>query len=132
MSFLKLYLATIPVFFAIDMVWLGLVAKDFYRQQLGQLLRQDVRWGAAVLFYLIFIAGLLVFVVLPAVERDSLGRAVLLGGFFGLVTYATFDLVSLALLKDFPLTVVVVDMIWGVVLSAAVSAAAFKLAGWLL
>jgi|GEM_PF-3761317 Predicted membrane protein len=61
-----LYLATLAVFFLIDMVWLGLVAKNFYRQQLGELLSPKVTWWAAILFYLLFIAGLQIFVVAPA------------------------------------------------------------------
>lgn len=117
-------------FFAIDLLWLGIVARPFYQQHLGPMLRPDVRWGAAVLFYLLFIAGILVFAVLPGVERASPGRVVALGAFFGLVAYATFDLTSLALVKGFPDIVAVVDMAWGTVLSASVAAAGYAAARW--
>lgn len=117
-------------FFAIDLLWLGIVAKPFYQAHLGPLLRPDVRWGPAILFYLVFIAGIMVLAVLPGVERASLWRAVALGAFFGFVAYATFDLTCLALFKGFPDIVVVVDMAWGTVLSATVAAAGFTAARW--
>jgi uncharacterized membrane protein len=120
-----LYLATIPVFFIIDMLWLGLVAKDFYRKQLGYLMRAETNWLAALVFYLIFIAGLLLFGVLPAIEKGTLTHALIYGGLFGFFCYATFDLTSYALIRDFPLKVVVVDMLWGTALSAAVAAASY-------
>ena len=125
---LYLYLLTIPVFFALDILWLGLVAKDFYRRELGYLLRAETKWAAAIVFYLIFIAGLLMFAVLPAVEKGSLQRAFFLGAAFGFFCYATFDLTSYALIKDFPLKIVIVDLIWGTLLSGTVSSASFLLA----
>lgn len=67
--FIKLYAIAFPVFFAIDMVWLGVIAKNFYRAQIGTLMKSDVNWTAAIIFYLIFIAGLVVFVITPAMEK---------------------------------------------------------------
>jgi len=128
-AFAKLYAATMAVLCAIDLVWLGLVAKDFYRSRLGDLMRPDPRWGAAILFYVLYVAALLVFAVLPGLERGSLGRAVALGAGLGFICYCTYDLTNLALAKGFPAAVAVVDIAWGTVLSAAVAAAAFKLAG---
>src|SRR5262249_47783094 len=119
---------TIPVFFALDMFWLGLVAKDFYRRELGYLLRAETKWAAAIVFYLIFIAGLLMFAVIPAMEKGSVQRAFFLGAAFGFFCYATFDLTSYALIKDFPLKIVIVDLIWGTLLSGTVSIASFFLA----
>ena len=119
LQFLKLYGVTGAVLFAADLVWLGVVAKDFYRRYLPTLLRPDVRWGPGLLFYLIYVAALVVFVVQPAIERQSLGRAVALGAFFGVAAYATYDLTSLALIRDFPTLVAVVDIAWGAVLTAA-------------
>ena len=118
---LKLYGVAAVTFFAIDLVWIGVVAAGFYERHLGHLLSGSVRWDAAVLFYLIFIAGMVVFAVLPALEAGSLVRAALLGGFLGFFAYATFDLTCMALFRDFPTVVVVVDMIWGTVLSASVT-----------
>lgn len=126
--FIKLYAIALPVFFAIDMVWLGLVAKDFYRAQIGGLMKPDVNWAAAIIFYLIFIAGLVAFVVAPAVERNSLVHAILFGALFGLVCYATYDLTNLAVAKDWPLLVTIVDLIWGAVLASSVSAVTYAIA----
>jgi uncharacterized membrane protein len=128
---LKLYGLTAAVFFAIDLVWIGVVAQGFYQRHLGHLLAEDVRWKAAILFYLLYIAGILVFAVMPALDQGSLVRAVLLGGFLGLFAYATFDLTCLALFRDFPTVVVVVDMVWGAVLTASVTAAAYGMGRWL-
>ena len=84
--------------------------------------------GSAILFYLVFIAGLVVFVVAPALDKGSWVRALLLGALFGLITYATYDLTNLATLKDWPLVVTVVDLIWGMVLAATVSVATYLIA----
>jgi len=126
-AFLRLHVATLVVFLAIDMVWLGWIARGFYRAQIGGVMRDDVNWTAALLFYVLFIAGLLVFAVIPALDR-SLVRAALVGGFFGLVAYATYDLTNLATLRGFPARVAVADLAWGFVVSALTSAAAWKLA----
>lgn len=126
--FVKLYLIALPVFFAIDMVWLVLVARNFYQKHIGFLMKPDVNWVAAGIFYLLFIAGLVAFVITPAVEKHSWVHAVLFGAFFGLITYATYDLTNLATLKDWPLLVTVVDLIWGMVLSASVSVVTYLIA----
>jgi uncharacterized membrane protein len=112
MLFLKLYAIALPVFFAIDIIWIGLVAKNFYRDQIGFMLKNDVNWTAAIVFYLIFILGLIIFVISPAVEKSSWKHALVLGALFGLVCYATYDLTNLALTKDWPLLVTIVDLIW--------------------
>ena len=127
-----LYLATLAVFFLIDMVWLGLVAKNFYRQQLGELLSPKVTWWAAILFYLLFIAGLQLFVVAPALGAGGALQALWRGALFGLIAYATYDLTNLATLKDWPLTVTVVDLGWGAVLGGTVSACSALIGRWLL
>ena len=125
---LQTYGVSLLAFLALDALWLGLVARGFYRDQLGTLLTPDVRWGAALLFYLIFVAGVVVFAILPAVERGSIGRAILLGGFFGVVTYAAYDLTNLATLRDFPTVVAVVDMVWGGVLTSTVATVGYLFA----
>lgn len=112
----------------IDLVWIGVIAKDFYRGQIGALMKSDVNWLAAIIFYLIFIAGLVVFVILPAIEKGSLTHAVIFGALFGLVCYATYDLTNLALAKDWPLLVTIVDLAWGAVLSGSVSAITYLIA----
>ena len=125
--FAKLYLIVLPVFFAIDLVWLGLLAKDFYDAQIGTLLKADVNWTTAIAFYLVFIAGIVHFVLMPAVDRNSLKQAAFNGAAFGFVTYATFDLTSLALIRDWPLLITVMDLAWGTVLTTSVSSIAFAL-----
>lgn len=132
MKVIYLYLLTIPVFFGIDMIWLGFVARGFYRNNLGHLLRPDVNWTAAVIFYLLYILGILIFAVMPALEKNSLRQAVILGGLFGFFAYATYDLTNLATLKDWPVNVVLVDIAWGVVLTASVAAANFFIGRWLM
>ncbi len=125
MFYVKLYLLTAPVFFIIDMIWLGYAAKGFYQQQLSTLLSPRVNWSAALVFYLLYIAGILVFAVLPALQRNSLAWAAVLGGLFGFFTYATYDLTNLATLRDWPVKVVVVDITWGVILCSVVAVCSF-------
>jgi uncharacterized membrane protein len=132
MKVIYLYFLTIPVFFGIDMIWLGFVAKGFYRNNLGHLLRSDVNWSAALVFYLLYIGGILIFATMPALEKNSLYQAVVLGGLFGFFAYATYDLTNLATLKDWPLNVVIVDIIWGIVLTASVAAVSFLIGRWLM
>lgn len=121
---LIMYIITLAVFFIIDMIWLGVVAKNFYRRHLGPMLSPRVNWAAAILFYLLFVAGLLLFVVKPALVAGEPLKALLFGALFGLISYATYDLTNLATLKDWPMVVTVVDLIWGALLGGAVSFAA--------
>jgi uncharacterized membrane protein len=115
------YLLTTLVFFVVDMLWLALIAKNIYRKYLGALLSETVNWAAALIFYLLFIAGIFIFVIYPSLEKQSPGRAVILGAIFGLITYATYDLTNYATLKGFPGNVVIIDLIWGTVLTTLVS-----------
>ncbi|MCF8463524.1 MAG: DUF2177 family protein [Flavobacteriales bacterium] len=131
MKLLISYLLTTVVFFAIDLTWIGLVAKKFYWEQLGGLLKENVNWAAALIFYLIYIVGIFIFSILPAVENDSVKHAMLYGALFGFFCYATYDLTNLATLKGFPLKVVFVDIIWGIVLTGAVSTAGFYITRWI-
>lgn len=126
--FAKLYLIALPVFFAIDMVWLGLVAKNFYAKQIGFLMKTQINWAAALSFYLLFIAGLVFFVISPALAKNSWTHALLAGAFFGLITYATYDLTNLATLKDWPILVTVIDLVWGATLAASVSVISYGIA----
>jgi len=128
---LKLYAVALPTFLVIDLIWLGVVARSFYQTQLGHLMRANVNWTAAVVFYLLFVVGIVVLVVLPAIERHSMGRALLLGALLGLVTYAAYDLTNLAVLEGFPLIVALVDVAWGTVLCASVSAITYRIWIWL-
>lgn len=116
------YLVAVVTFMVIDFVWLGAIANKLYRKQLGFLLLDKFNMVAAIIFYLVFLIGLVVFVINPAVKAGSVVQAAGYGALFGFVTYATYDLTNLATIKGWPLTITIVDLIWGAVLAAAVSA----------
>ena len=122
--FFTLYAISIPFFLIIDLLWLGVVAKSFYRARLEGLMG-DINWPAAVIFYLIFLLGLTWFALYPSAARGTVYTAITLGALYGFFTYATYDLTNLATLKGWPVSVVVADIIWGTVLGASVSAAVF-------
>src|SRR5512139_3020474 len=105
---LLIYLIALAVFFLIDMVWLGVVAKGFYRRHLGSMLNPKVNWAAAILFYLLFIVGLLFFAIRPALAGGEPLKTLLLGALLGLLSYATHALSNLATLNDWPLVVTIV------------------------
>lgn len=118
-TWLICYVATLFVFFAIDMVWLGVVAKPFYAGQLGSLMAENIRWGVAVGFYALYIVGILIFASHHGLSGGSLGRAALYGALFGFFCYATYDLTNLATLEGWPIKMVLVDIVWGTVLTAS-------------
>jgi uncharacterized membrane protein len=115
------YLVAAATFLVLDLLWLGVVAARLYEDLLGDLLAEQPNALAATAFYALFLVGLLHFVVDPALARGSVARAARDGALFGLVTYATWDLTSLAVLADFPPALVPVDLAWGALLSAAVA-----------
>jgi uncharacterized membrane protein len=125
------YVLTLVTFLAIDAVWLGLIARGLYKRELGHLLAPNVRWGAAGVFYLLYVAGVLILVVLPNLNAP-VTRAILLGALFGLVAYATYDLTNLATLVRWPVRVTLLDLVWGTFLTAATAAAGWTFARWLL
>ncbi len=110
-----------PVFLLIDMLWLGVIAKNFYYRQIGSLIKKRVNWSAAIIFYGLFVFGLVFFVIVPAVESISWVVALFRGSLFGLITYATYDLTNLSTLNNWPLKLTIVDILWGVVLASLVS-----------
>lgn len=134
MSWVAQYVVAAVVFCVLDLLWLGTVAEDTYARHLGDVLAPSPNVGAAFVFYAIFVAGLLYFVIHPAVAAGSWRRAAGAGAFFGFVTYATWDLTNLAVLRDFPAALVPIDLAWGTSLAAAVSlttyAVAHRLPGW--
>ncbi|PLX94490.1 MAG: DUF2177 domain-containing protein [Desulfuromonas sp.] len=129
--YLKLYLLTIPVFFAIDLLWLGVVAKNLYQKNLAHLLSPEVNWPAALLFYLMYIVGIILFAVRPGLDAQSLAKAALWGALFGFFTYATYDLTNLATLRAWPIKVVFVDIIWGTLLCTLVASLSYLIGRWL-
>ena len=125
------YLLTVPVFFLIDMTWLGVIAKNFYAQQLSNFLTKNVNWTAAVIFYLLYIVGIVYLAVLPGLEKRSLITVIVNAVVFGGLAYATYDLTNLATLKNWPLPIVLVDIAWGIVLTTLVSIISYSIAQWL-
>jgi uncharacterized membrane protein len=119
------YTLTFVVFFIVDMAWLGFIAKDLYKKYLGDFLSEQVNWTAAVVFYLLFIVGVFIFAIMPSIEKNSLVSAVILGALFGFFTYATYDLTNLATLKGWHINIVIIDILWGSVLTGIVSTAGF-------
>lgn len=125
------YVLTTIAFLIIDLIWLGVIAKDLYRKYLGSFLSENVNWTAAIIFYLLYIVGISIFAIYPAVNKDSIVKAILLGGLFGFFCYATYDLTNLATLKDWPLKIVFIDIIWGAILTASVSVSGFYIVKFL-
>lgn len=121
MKFLTQYAVVLVVFMGVDLIWLGFIAKNLYAKYLGHLLSPNVNWLAAIIFYLLFIVGILVFVLQPALSDGNITQLIFRAALFGLITYATYDLTNLATLKDWPVTITVIDLIWGTSLSTLVS-----------
>ena len=119
------YITTLAVFALLDFVWLGFIARDFYKSRIGGLMLAEPNWTAAVLFYLTFMAGIVVFAVLPALDARSWKHAALFGALFGFFCYATYDLTNLATLKGWSVTIVVADVVWGIVISGTAATASF-------
>jgi len=119
-TFFTLYAISVPLFFILDMLWIGFIAKKFYIEQIGYLMG-DVRWIAAISFYLIFILGLTLFASYPAATKGTVLTAIVMGALFGFFTYATYDLTNLATVRSWPLRVTFIDIAWGTVLGASVS-----------
>ncbi len=123
--YLKVSIIAFIIFIIIDLLWLGLIAKDLYQRELGHLLKPNVNFTAAIIFYLIFIIALSVFVIVPGIEADSIWKVIFLGALFGFASYATYDLTNYATLEGFPLNMVIIDLIWGTSLGTLTSLLTF-------
>lgn len=121
-EYVKYYLLAAILFSFIDFIWLGTVAKSFYRQSIGKLLLKKPNLPAAVVFYLLFILGLVIFAIVPASRQaDPVANSFRLGALFGFFTYITYDLTNLATLKGWPVKMTLVDIAWGTVLAGLVA-----------
>lgn len=121
MQVIKLYAIAFIVFFIIDLIWLVFIAKDVYQKYIGYIMAPSPNWFAALLFYGLYIGGLLYFAIYPAVQAGDFKVALMNGALFGFFTYATYDLTNLATLKDWPIQITLIDLIWGTSLGASVS-----------
>lgn len=124
-SFSFAYLAALVTLALLDALWLGVVAREFYKAHLGQLLLEQPLWWAAILFYLIHAGGVAVFAVPPAMAAGTWKAAVLYGALFGLCVYAAYDFTNLATLRGWPMVVSLVDLAWGAAVTAAATLVAF-------
>lgn len=124
------WLGAIIPFLVIDLIWLGIIARDFYRAQMGPLLADQPRWGVAFAFYALYCAGVVLFAVLPGLAAGSLLRTALLGAALGLLAYATYDLTSLAVVRGYPALLAVADIFWGTVLTATVATLSHLAVRW--
>jgi len=121
MNYVKMYLIALIVFVVIDGIWLLFISKNLYQKEIGHLLSSNPNLLAAVLFYLLFLGGLVYFVINPGIDKESIKTIIISGTLFGLMTYATYDLTNLATLKEWPLKITIIDLIWGSSLSCIVS-----------
>lgn len=128
MKYIILYVLTFLSFLAVDMVWLLLIAKNFYAKEIGHLMAEKALLLPALIFYLLFVVGVLIFAVLPGYQAQSLSKTLMLSALFGLMTYATYDLTNLATLKDWPLKVTIIDIIWGMSISTVTGLAGYYIA----
>ena len=125
MSNVIAYVSGLIAFLVIDYIWLSQIALGFYREKLGPLMLDKPNLGIALLFYLVYVVGVVVLAVNPALEKQQWSIAVIYGGLLGLVAYGTYDITNLATLKNWPPIVTVVDIIWGTVLTASVAAISY-------
>ena len=119
------YVTTLLVLLVVDAIWLALVMRGLFVAHLGPLLADPVRYVPAILFYLVFAAGLLILAIEPAIRAGSLGKAIVLGAVLGLTAYATYELTNYATLQAWPAVIVFVDIAWGIVVSAVAAAAGY-------
>lgn len=131
MKYIYLYLLTFIVYLGIDAIWLFVISKDFYPKEIGHLMAENPKILPAAIFYLLFVAIALVFVVIPGYEAQSISKILIYGALFGLITYGTYDLTNLTTLKDWPLKVTIIDMIWGMSVSTMTGLAGYYIANWL-
>mgnify|MGYP003121094782 FL=1 len=119
MTYLIAYISTLIAFFALDMLWLGLIARKFYANQLGSLMADSPNWLVSIVFYAMYIVGIVFFAIRPAIEAEQVLKATLYGALFGFFCYATYDLTNLATLRDWPTKMVFVDILWGIILTGS-------------
>lgn len=113
MSFVKLYIIALVLFLAIDGIWLGLIAKNLYQQNIGHLMSDSIKFAPALLFYLVYVVGIIVLAVQPGIDANSLGKTLMLAALFGFLAYGTYDFTNWATLKDWPAKIVLIDVLWG-------------------
>jgi uncharacterized membrane protein len=125
------FLISIPTIFAIDILWLGVFAKEYYQKMMSPLVQIEFNWVYVVLFYIVYFTGLYIFALKPGIAAESLRTTIISAALFGFFCYATYDLTNLATLKNWPLSLSLVDMVWGTFLSATTAYIAYTVYFWL-
>ena len=115
------YIGALLAFLVLDGLWLGLLMSSTYKELLGSLMLAQPKWGPAIVFYLLYVLGVVFFVVLPALARASARRAALAGALFGLVAYGTYDMTNWATLQGWSAQLALMDMAWGGLLTCLAS-----------
>lgn len=128
MKYIYLYLFTFVIFLAIDFIWLNFVAKNLYATRIGHLLAEKPNLIPALIFYLIFVVGIITFAIIPGYEAKNILKTILLGALFGFLAYSTYDLTNFATMKNWPLSVTIIDIIWGTSVSLITSVAGYYIA----
>lgn len=125
MTYVIAYLIAGVAFLAIDAVWLGVIAKNFYGAQLGDLMADDVKFGVAAVFYLLYAVGIVVFAIRPALASNDVMEAIIYAALFGFLAYGTYDFTNLSTIRDWPWVVTLVDVTWGTVLTIVAAVIGF-------
>lgn len=128
MKYILLYILTFIVFLAIDAVWLLVISKNLYSKEIGHLMAEKALLLPALIFYLLFVVGVLIFAVIPGYQAQSISKTLMLAALFGLMTYATYDLTNLATLRDWPIKITLIDIVWGTTISTVTGLAGFYIA----
>ena len=131
MKYILHFILTIPLFFAVDLIWLGVIGKPIYQKYIGHLMADKINWTAAIIFYLLYILGILIFAVYPAIKIDKLEHAILYGSLFGFFTYMTYELTNMAVIKNWTWAIVPIDILWGTILCTLVSIGSFYIGKWI-
>jgi uncharacterized membrane protein len=127
LKLLYTYVLSLPIIFIFDMMWLGFFAKDFYNKLMSPVVTIKFYWPAVIAFYLLYIIGIFIFAIIPGIESKSLLKTIGLASLFGFFCYMTYDITNLATIKDWPLKLVFVDILWGMLLSAFTAFVAYKI-----
>jgi len=125
MKYILLYIATLIVFFLIDLVWLGVISKSLYKNEIGHLMADQAKIIPALVFYLLYVIALLILAVIPGLKESTFIKTLLFSSLLGFISYGTYDLTNFATLKDWPVMIVFIDMAWGTFLTASVGSLSY-------
>jgi uncharacterized membrane protein len=129
-KYLITYAGTAIALVALDMLWLGLIAKPIYQQGIGHLMADEFNAVAGIVFYLLYAVGVVIFAVSPHTGGYSWGKTAAMAALFGFFAYSTYDLTNLATLKDWPVGLSLIDMAWGTTVSTLAALAGKATFAW--